>query len=112
MEEILPMDRFRPNIVFTGGTAFEEDGMAHFTINNIHFYGVKLCARCVVTTIDQDEAIKGKEPLKTLATYRMVNNKIYFGQNLLHTGDGVINVGDVIEVKETKSCRVFPQEIL
>lgn len=101
----LPINRFRPNIVFTGGSAFEEDEWAHFTISEMDFYGVKLCARCVVTTINQDEATKGKEPLKTLATYRMKNNKIYFGQNLLHRGEGVIRIGDKIEIKERKKGR-------
>ncbi len=96
LAESLPMDRFRPNIVFTGGGPFEEDLLADFTIRNIHFYGVKLCARCVITTIDQDSGAKGKEPLKTLASYRAKNNKIYFGQNLVHIGDGVIAVGDQI----------------
>jgi hypothetical protein len=94
LAEPLPMDRFRPNIVFTGGGPFEEDLLANFTIGNIHFYGVKLCARCIIPTIDQNTGVKRKEPLKTLASYRAKNNKIYFGQNLVHKGDGVIAVGD------------------
>ncbi len=96
LTEPLPINRFRPNIVFTGGPAFEEDRMKHFTINNINFYGVKLCARCPIPTINQSNATKSKEPLKTLATYRMKNNNVYFGQNLLHSGEGIINVGDEI----------------
>ena len=35
----LPMNRFRPNIVFSGGDAYEEDFMQHFTISEIDFYG-------------------------------------------------------------------------
>jgi len=87
----------------TGGKPFEEDILEHFTINNINFYGVKLCARCVTTTINQENAIKGKEPLKTLATYRMHKNKIYFGQNLLHHREGIIKIDDLIEVKKRKN---------
>lgn len=94
------MDRFRPNIVFTGGDPHSEDLMKHVRINGIDMYGVKLCARCVMTTIDQQSATKGKEPLKTLARYRFKNNKIYFGQNLVHASGGTISLGDKITVIE------------
>lgn len=94
----LPMDRFRPNIVFTGGEAYGEDLMNRIEIAGITFYGAKLCARCVLTTIDQQTAAKAKEPLKTLASYRMKNNKIMFGQNLVHENTGVISVGDELKV--------------
>jgi uncharacterized protein YcbX len=94
----LPINRFRPNIVFTGGIAYQEDVMNSFTINNINFNGVKLCARCIMITIDQVDASMGKEPTKTLASYRAKNNKIYFGQNLVHSGFGTIAVGDELSV--------------
>jgi len=94
LSEPLPMNRFRPNIVFTGGEPFDEDLYGQFTIGDINFFGVKLCARCVMTTVNQDTAVKGKEPLKTLAKYRFKNNKILFGQNLVHEGEGEIAVGD------------------
>ncbi|MDB4918916.1 MOSC N-terminal beta barrel domain-containing protein [Mucilaginibacter sp.] len=94
LAEALPMNRFRPNIVFTGGEPFEEDQYGHFSIGNVDFYGVKLCARCIITTINQETAKKGKEPLKTLASYRFRDNKILFGQNLVHEGEGEIGVGD------------------
>jgi uncharacterized protein len=100
MDTSLPMNRFRPNLVFTGGDPFEEDSMAHISIAGIDFFGVKLCARCPIPTIDQDTAAKGKEPLKTLSKYRQKNNKVYFGQNLVHKGDGVVTVGDKLKVLE------------
>ncbi len=104
--EPLSINRFRPNIVFTDGLPFEEDTWARFSIRSINFLGAKLCARCVVTTINQDDGAKGKEPLKTLASYRQINNKIYFGQNLLHEGEGVISVGDNITIVERKAARI------
>lgn len=94
----LPVDRFRPNIVFTGGKPHCEDEMAEFTINGTRFFGVKPCSRCVVTTINQQTSQKGFKPLKTLAGYRSKNNKIYFGQNILHQTNGRITVGDQITV--------------
>lgn len=94
----LPMNRFRPNIVFTGGTPFQEDEMKQFDVAGITFYGVKPCARCVIPTIDQQTAEKSKEPLKTLHTYRQRNNNVYFGQNLLFSGTGTVRVGDAITI--------------
>jgi uncharacterized protein YcbX len=98
--EALPMNRFRPNIVFTGGNPYSEDLMKHIAINGLDMYGVKLCSRCVMTTVNQQTAEKSKEPLKTLAKYRLKNNKIYFGQNLVHNAEGVLNVGDELTILE------------
>lgn len=100
LDQWLPMNRFRPNIVFTGGAAFEEDTMKEVVINNISFSAVKPCARCVVTTIDQETGLKGKEPLRTLNKYRQLNNKLYFGQNILYKGDGALRIGDELKVMQ------------
>jgi len=103
----ITMERFRPNIVFTDGAPFQEDEMAAFTIadNDIRFYAVKPCARCVITTIDLATAEKGKEPLATLSKYRRLGNKILFGQNLLFdnsTKSHSISVGDRITLLQTQ----------
>ena len=96
LDQPVPMNRFRPNIVFTGGLPYQEDEMQHFKINGHDFYGVKPCGRCVMTTINQDTGVAGPEPLRTLSMYRTENNKVNFGQNILHTGIGRIKVGDEI----------------
>lgn len=100
--EVLPMNRFRPNLVISGVSAFEEDSMKEFAINGITFYGVKPSARCVMTAINQSTAEKGKEPLKTLAAYRSLNNKIYFGENVIAGSTGSIHIGDEIIILKTK----------
>jgi hypothetical protein len=93
------MNRFRPNLVFSGGEAFEEDKWGDFSIGNVEFYGIKPCARCVMTTIDQETAMKGKEPLKTLAIFRQRDHKIFFGLNAVSKQLGVIKTGDHLAVK-------------
>lgn len=97
LEIKIPMNRFRTNLVFTGGEPFDEDKMKSFKLNDITFFPVKPCARCVVTTVNQETGTKEKEPLETLASYRTQNNKVLFGQNLLHYGKGLIRVGSRLE---------------
>lgn len=102
LPEAIPMNRFRPNFVVTGGEPFEEDTWNNFTIGSIDFRAAKPCARCVVTTIDQATAEKSAEPLRTLSGYRLINNKVMFGQNLVHTHHGLLRVGDQVEVLKRK----------
>ncbi|MBC6112848.1 MOSC domain-containing protein [Pedobacter fastidiosus] len=102
LEEKILMDRFRPNFVFTGGEPHIEDRFGTFNLGEITFTAVKPCARCVLITINQQTGIKSKEPLKTLATYRTINKKIMFGQNLVHKGSGEISVGDELNIVSWK----------
>ncbi|CAH0996101.1 putative protein YcbX [Emticicia aquatica] len=97
LAEPVSMKRFRPNIVFLGGEAHIEDDWKYFSIGEAQMVGVKPCARCVLTTIDPETALKGKEPLRTLNQYRNFNNKVLFGQNLLVVKTGKISVGDKIQ---------------
>ena len=48
----------------------------------------------MITTTDQATGERGREPLRTLATYRLIDGKVLFGQNLIHDGTGTIRVGD------------------
>lgn len=99
LEEALPMNRFRPNLVFTGGEPYEEDTWRNFTVGSNRFVGVKPCSRCVLTTVNQDTAVKGIEPLKTLSTYRKQGSKVLFGQNLIALDYNTISVGDIITLQ-------------
>jgi len=96
--EKIPINRFRPNFVFTGGDANDEDNWETMKIGEIIFDVVKPCARCVITTVDQNSSIKHKEPLLTLSTYRRQGNKILFGQNLIARNFGFVNLGDELEI--------------
>lgn len=103
LEQPVPMNRFRPNLVVSGTEAFAEDTWKKIKIGNLVFHLVKPCARCVMTTINQEDGTKGTEPLRTLGQYRKVENKILFGQNLLQETNGTLQVGDTIEVLEMKA---------
>jgi uncharacterized protein len=108
MAEPLSILRFRPNFVFTGGNEFEEDEWHEFNIGNVRFFGVKPCARCVMTTVNPlTGEKKGKEPLLTLNKYRKAGNKILFGQNVLISQLGSVSVGDNIEVVSRKKLAKF-----
>ncbi len=94
----IPMNRFRTNFVFTGGNPFEEDNWKKFKIGAAEFEAVKPCARCVITTTDQQTAIRNEEPLKILSTYRKIDNKVMFGMNLICKKAATISVNDSINI--------------
>jgi uncharacterized protein YcbX len=97
LESPVPMDRFRPNLVFSGGPAYIDDTWDKVKIGNARFKITKPCARCVLTTVDQATGQKGKEPLRTLSTYRTVGSKVLFGQNMLLLEGTSVKVGDQVE---------------
>lgn len=99
LKEPVPMNRFRPNFVFVDGQAFEEDNWRDIRIGTNGFTGLKLCARCVLTTVNQDTGIKGTEPLATLAKFRKVGSKVNFGQNLVARDHYWVTEGDLIKVE-------------
>ncbi|WP_421826461.1 MOSC domain-containing protein [Larkinella sp.] len=106
VEQPLDMVRFRPNLVVEGVLPHDEDTWYHFKIGELAFFGVKSCARCVLTTIDPESGQKGKEPLKTLATYRKLDSKILFGQNVLAETTGLLRVGDPVTILEQRPARL------
>ncbi len=98
----ITMQRFRPNIVMGGGAPNAEDDIEAFTINGVSFLGLEKCARCTIPNVDSETGQPDlkKEPLATLSKYRTQDRKINFGRNVVHSGVGVVNVGDglVLEV--------------
>jgi uncharacterized protein YcbX len=96
LREALPMNRFRPNFVFEGGQPYEEDTWKNFSIGKNKFVVVKPCARCVLTTVNQETGDKGIEPLLTLSQYRKKENKVLFGQNVIALNHVEVYEGDEI----------------
>lgn len=101
LERPIEMLRFRPNIVVDGTTPHEEDAWRAISIGDIVCDIVKACARCAVPTIDPSTGTGGREPTRTLATYRRWHGNVWFGQNAIHRGIGTLRVGTAIAVLET-----------
>lgn len=119
LEEKLPMNRFRPNLVVEGSEPFAEDRWKNVRIGQTVFRLTKPCARCVITTIDQGLGeTAGKEPLRTLSQYRMARDvfpdsledldlektAVLFGENLVPENPGhFLKLGDQVEVLDSKA---------
>ncbi|MCX2924685.1 MOSC domain-containing protein [Streptomyces sp. NEAU-W12] len=94
----LPMNRFRPNLVVEGTTAWAEDTWSRITVGEVAFRVAKPSGRCVVTTTDQRTAGRGREPLHSLGRHRRFGGKLVFGQNLVPLAPGTVRVGDPVTV--------------
>lgn len=101
----LTMERFRPNLVSSGLAPWAEDDISAITIGEVGFQSRKRCDRCSVTLIDPDTAASGKEPLRTLATFRERDGKVYFGINLVARGPGLVRVGDAMALAPSAATR-------
>lgn len=96
LKKPIGVDRFRPNLVLSGAEPHSEDELRNFKIGTAQFKVAKPCARCVVTTINQQTLQTGKEPLATLAKYRKVGDNVNFGVNVICLKEGDISVGDTV----------------
>ena len=101
----VPMNRFRPNIVVHGLEPFAEHRVRALAAPGWRLRLVDPCERCIVTTIDQETALRdtSREPYLTL---RRINPAPRpkpgpaFGQNaILDQGDGLkVAVGEQLSV--------------
>ncbi len=98
---IVPMNRFRPNIVVETEIPFEEDNWKLVQIGKIKFAVVKPCSRCIITTVDQQQGKinQPKEPLRTLGTFRQFGEQgVMFGENMIPQDRGILKVGDELKI--------------
>ncbi len=103
--EPVPMDRFRVNVVVGGDLEpYGEDQLSSLTSDDIELRHVNVCERCILTTTDQTTGERPtKEPIKTLSTYRKIEDGKYasgvvFGLYMTPREDGVLRVGDTLEI--------------
>ena len=108
LEEPVPMNRFRPNIVVDGNALmpYDEDFWAQVQIGALTAFVVKACDRCVIPDVDQETAVVGKAVRRALVTRKGVNayddsNKgVFFAQNCypLYEPGVRVKVGDTLRV--------------
>ncbi|KAF9644632.1 hypothetical protein BDM02DRAFT_888505 [Thelephora ganbajun] len=111
----VPIERFRPNVVFHGaGVPFVEDMIKELVIsssrdtpeNGIPINLVSKCTRCLLPNVDPLAGVRDKAvPYKVLMKFRRGMDpakpgKACFGCNGVPKGSGVIRVGDFVHVRE------------
>ena len=105
----VPMERFRANVVVDGETPWDEDTWSVVRIGDVIFDAVKPCTRCVVTTRDQKTGIGSDDaqPIRALTKLRRSAVKnirgVLFGINLVPRSEGVLSLGDDLQILERRS---------
>lgn len=97
MDALMPMDRFRPNIVVETSVPWEEDAWTHLDVSgaagpggtpgvaepggtrSVRLRVVKPCLRCSVPAHDQRTGARTREPVAALARQRRVDKGVAFG---------------------------------
>lgn len=104
LEEPVDQLRFRPNIIVSSPEPFVEDTWAELKIGEVSLSGAKPCARCPLVNVDPLTGESDKKMLKTLASFRTLNHKVYFGQQFVPISTGKIQVGMEIQVIQSKDA--------
>jgi uncharacterized protein len=104
LAEPINISRFRANVIVDGEIPWAEDNWREVILGEINFRVAKPCARCVVTTVDQESGQKcdSGEPLRTLSKFRRnARGEVIFGQNLIPDTLGFLRIGDVVRPRLT-----------
>ena len=97
-------DEFRPNLVISGGEAYQEDVWRRVRVGEMEFEVVESCARCSIVNVNEAGQVVA-EPLRTLARTRQIGKAVPFGQHLVQDAPqeqrgGWLQVGGAVEVLE------------
>jgi uncharacterized protein len=99
LDQPVPMNRFRPNLVIAGAAPYAEDDWSEILIGDARFEVKKPCTRCAIITTDQETGERvGKEPLQTLTRSRTWQGKPAFAQNAICRGGERLRCGDGVAV--------------
>ncbi|GAB3251582.1 MOSC domain-containing protein [Chitinimonas naiadis] len=100
LDQPVSIRQFRPNLVIETSVPFIEDSWTQIRIGEVTFENMKLCSRCIFTTVDPDTAtLHGQQqPLETLNGYRRQEDGTMFGINLVARSLGLLKQGDKLTV--------------
>lgn len=103
LEEPIRMNRFRPNVVVADCPPYAEDTWKCVRAGDVELDLVKPCGRCATTLVEQESGTSGKEPLRTLSTYRKFDRPApSFGHNAVHRSSGVLEAGMAIQILDMR----------
>ena len=99
---VIPMERFRPNVVLEGLPAWAEDRIDTLTLGEVTLRLVKPCTRCTIPSIDQRTGQPSIDPTPALRQFRFDKelHGVKFGEN------AVIVAGVAREIERGATCRV------
>lgn len=105
----VPLANYRGNIVVSGeglGVFGEDfiDPYTKFSIGAIGCWATKACSRCIVTNNDQETGVPihgGLAVMRGRAGALFTGGSgLFFGQNVVHSDQGVISVGDELVIPQ------------
>ncbi|MAW96041.1 MULTISPECIES: MOSC N-terminal beta barrel domain-containing protein [unclassified Leeuwenhoekiella] len=101
LEQPLPAERFRPNLIISGVEAYAEETWKHISIGDCIFDVITATPRCSLITIKPETAVfdSNQEPLRSLSAYKKEGNQTNFGVYLIPKTFGTISVNDAVHLK-------------
>ena len=103
LEQSIPMNRFRPNVVVEGLDAFAEDSVMSLENGELKLIRATYCERCAITCTDQETGERNNEPINTLKTYRHREDGyawgVMFGSYMGVEGSAMLSVGDTLTIR-------------
>ena len=98
----LEMERFRPNVVISGGQPWEENSWLELLNERHRLAMVKPCERCAVITLKPGTTERSPEVLKYLAAHSSRHGKPVFGQNAITLNpEEPLLLGEVLQATVT-----------
>ena len=104
------MDRFRANVTIEGDLdCYQENEIETLSSSAVELLYVTDCERCIMTTTDQVTGLREtKEPIATLSTYRMREEKyasgVVFGAYMTVVKEGPLELGDRLRTRPPQPC--------